>query len=52
MSNQSSAVAQLQSMSSPTFVQPGRGFWRSLFDAWVQSYANRIDPEGKVLIEL
>jgi len=52
MSNQSSAVAQLQSMSSPAFVQPGRGFWGSLFDAWVQSYAHRIDPEGNVLIEL
>ncbi|WP_156328084.1 MULTISPECIES: hypothetical protein [unclassified Massilia] len=52
MSNQSSAVAQMQSMSSPTFRQPGQGFWRSLFNAWVASYGNRIDPEGNVMIEL
>jgi hypothetical protein len=52
MSNQSSAVAQMQSMSSPTEREPGRGFWRTLFDAWVASYGNRIDPEGNVLIEL
>ncbi|HEX8883098.1 MAG TPA: hypothetical protein VF797_01255 [Noviherbaspirillum sp.] len=52
MSNQSSAAAQLQSMPSSTFRQPGEGFWRSLFNAWVASYGNRIDPEGKVLIEL
>lgn len=52
MSNQSSAVAQMESMSSPVFFQPGQGFWRSLFNAWVASYGNRIDPEGNVLIEL
>lgn len=27
-------------------------FWRRMFDAWVQSYANRIDPDGKVMCEL
>jgi hypothetical protein len=51
MSNQSSAVASLQSVASASFVQPGLGFWRSLFDAWVASYGNRIDPEGSVMIE-
>jgi hypothetical protein len=52
MSNQSSAVAQMESMASPTFRQPGESFWRSLFNAWVASYGNRIDPEGNVMIEL
>jgi hypothetical protein len=27
-------------------------FWRRLFDAWVQSYSNRVDPEGNVFCEL
>ena len=27
-------------------------FWRRLFDAWVQSYANRADPDGNVFCEL
>ncbi|MGJ7914476.1 hypothetical protein ACI48D_03215 [Massilia sp. LXY-6] len=52
MSNQSSAAAQLQTMSSPAEREAGQGFWRTMFNAWIASYANRIDPEGKVLIEL
>jgi hypothetical protein len=52
MSNQSSAVASTESMSFPTLRAPGQGFWRSLFNAWVASYGNRVDPEGTVLIEL
>jgi hypothetical protein len=51
MSNQSSAVAQMESMSSSPIRKPGQGFWRSFFDAWVASYGNRIDPEGSVMIE-
>ncbi len=51
MFNQSSAAAQIESMPSPTFRQPGEGFWRSLFNAWVASYGNRLDPEGNVMIE-
>jgi hypothetical protein len=51
MSNQSSAVVQMQSMDTPAFREPGVGFWRSLFNAWVASYGNRIDPEGSVMIE-
>jgi hypothetical protein len=27
-------------------------FWRRLFAAWVQSYSNRLDPEGNVMCEL
>ena len=27
-------------------------FWRRLFDAWVQSYANHLDPDGNVMWEL
>ncbi len=48
MSNRSSAIA---SMAAPTLQMPGRGFWRSFFAAWVASYGNRIDPEGRVMIE-
>jgi hypothetical protein len=40
-------------MSSPTVRAPGKGFWRSLFAAWVASYgSHRIDPEGNVMCEL
>ena len=52
MSNQSIAASQLQPMSSPAVSEPGKGFWRAVFDAWVASYANRIDANGKVLIGL
>jgi hypothetical protein len=52
MSNHSSAAASAESMSFPTVRAPGKGFWRSLFDAWVASYGNRIDPEGHVMCEL
>jgi hypothetical protein len=52
MSNHSSAVAQMESMSSSPIRTPGRGFWRSLFDAWVAAYGNRIDPEGAIMCEL
>jgi hypothetical protein len=52
MYNPSSAVAEMQAMTSSPIRTPGRGFWRSLFDAWVASYGNRIDPEGNVLMEL
>jgi hypothetical protein len=26
--------------------------WRRMFNAWLQSYANRMDPEGNVFCEL
>jgi hypothetical protein len=32
--------------------KPGRGFWRTLFDAWVKSHQSRIDPNGQVMCEL
>jgi hypothetical protein len=51
MSNHANAAASTQSMSFPTVRAPGKGFWRSLFAAWVASYGNRIDPEGSILIE-
>jgi hypothetical protein len=31
---------------------PKPGFWRRVFNAWVKSYENRIDPEGNVFFEL
>jgi hypothetical protein len=51
MSNHANAAASTQSMSFPTVRAPGKGFWRSLFAAWVASYGNRIDPDGSILIE-
>jgi len=50
MSNQSAACANAQTMS--TARKPGRGFWRTFFDAWVKSHQSRIDPNGNVMFEL
>jgi hypothetical protein len=52
MSNQSSAVASAESVSSQAVRQPGRGFFRSFFDAWLKAYGNRVDSNGNVMCEL
>jgi hypothetical protein len=50
MSNQSSTYEQ--SMSLPALRKPGRGFFRSFFDAWLKAYGNRVDGHGNVMLEL
>jgi hypothetical protein len=45
MSNQSTACANAQTMSTAVR-KPGRGFWRTLFDAWVKSHQVRNDPNS------
>jgi hypothetical protein len=52
MSNQSSAYASAESMSTPAVREPGRGFFRSFFDAWLAAYGNRVDANGNVMCEL
>jgi hypothetical protein len=49
MSNQSSAFAPSQSISSSTS-KPARSLWRRFFDAWVQSYGNRLDQNGNMVM--
>ena len=50
MSKQSTAYASAHTMSSAVR-KPGRGFWRTLFEAWVKSHQSRIDPNGVVIIQ-
>jgi hypothetical protein len=50
MSNQSSTFEQ--PMSSAVVRTPGRGFFRSFFDAWLKAYGNRVDSHGNVMCEL
>jgi hypothetical protein len=52
MSNQSSTYDQAQSMSSPAVREPGRGFFRGFFDAWLKAYGNRVDGNGNIMCEL
>jgi hypothetical protein len=48
MSNHSSAFAPSQSISSSR--KPARSLWRRFFDAWVQSYGNRLDQNGNMVM--
>jgi hypothetical protein len=48
MSNHSSAFAPSQSISSAS--KPARSLWRRFFDAWVQSYGNRLDQNGNMVM--
>jgi hypothetical protein len=52
MSNQSSTYEQAQAISIPAVRKPGRGFFRSFFDAWIAAYGNRVDSNGNVMVEL
>ena len=49
MSNHSSAYASADSMS-PATRKPARSLWRRFFDAWVQSYQNRLDQNGNIVM--
>jgi hypothetical protein len=59
MSNNHSAALRAPSMAVPAAPAGPAGaaagarpsFWRRLVDAWVQSYANRVDSNGNIMIE-
>jgi hypothetical protein len=57
MSNQSSTYDQAQAISIPGARKPGRGFFRSFFanffDSWLKAYgSSRVDSHGNLTIEL
>jgi hypothetical protein len=53
MSNQSSTYDQAQAISIPAARKPGRGFFRSFFDAWLKAFgSSRVDSRGNVMCEL
>jgi hypothetical protein len=57
MSNQSSTYDQAQAISIPAARKPGRGFFRSFFanffDSWLKAYgSSRVDSRGNLTIEL
>jgi hypothetical protein len=35
---------------SPATRKPARSLWRRFFDAWVQSYQNRLDQNGNIVM--
>jgi len=52
MSNNISASFDGAPSATPAVETDKTSIWRRMFDAWLQSYANRLDPEGNVLCEL
>ena len=54
MSNNHSAVLGKAPVASSTGTATNAkpSIWRRMFDAWLLSYANRMDPDGNVMCEL
>lgn len=53
MSSNHSATLGAHSMAAPAAAAAGArpSFWRRMVNAWVQSYANRVDSNGNIMIE-
>jgi hypothetical protein len=52
MSNNISASFDAAPSAAPAVETNQMSIWRRMFNAWLQSYANRLDPEGNVFCEL